>query len=157
MRLRALLHRRTSLVLAASSAVLTVGLAAPATATVRPTVEAVALQVAAHQVGKPYRYGAAGPDAFDCSGLTMCSFKKAGRILPRTVYQQYHAVRHIPLSQVRPGDLVFMADSGSSRDVRRIDHVGIYAGQNSWYVARHTGTRITRQTLWTRNLWVGRP
>lgn len=156
MRLRAM-HRRTSLVLAASSAVLTVGLAVPASASARPSVESVALKIAAHQVGKPYRFGSAGPNSFDCSGLTMYAFKKAGKKLPRTAIQQYHAVRHIPLSQVKPGDLVFMADSGSSRNSHRIDHVGIYAGHNSWYVARHSGTRITRQTLWTRNLWVGRP
>lgn len=156
MRLRAM-HRRTSLLLAASSAVLTVGLAVPASASAPPSVEAVAVNVAAQQVGKPYRWGATGPNAFDCSGLTMYAFKKAGRTLPRTTMEQYRAVRHIPLSQVRPGDLVFMADSGSSTNVQRIDHVGIYAGHNSWYVARHSGTLITRQTLWTRNLWVGRP
>lgn len=151
-----LLHRRTTAVgLAASSALLTVGLAAPPAAAT--TYESIAFNVAAHQVGKPYRYGAAGPSAFDCSGLTMYSFKKAGRTLPRTTIQQYRAVRHIPLSQVRPGDLVFMAESGYSTNVNRIDHVGIYAGHNSWYVARHSGTTITRQTLWTRHLWIGRP
>jgi len=66
------------------------------------------VNIAAHQVDKPYRYGATGPSAFDCSGLTQYSFRAAGKVLPRTVLGQYRGIRHIPMSQVRPGDLVFM-------------------------------------------------
>jgi cell wall-associated NlpC family hydrolase len=121
------------------------------------TLEQTVVQVAAHQIGKPYRMGATGPGAFDCSGLALYSYRVAGRTLPRTALAQYRAIRHIPVSALRPGDLVFMADSGASTDPSRIDHVGIYAGHNSWYVARHTGTTITRQRLWTRNIWAGRP
>jgi len=153
----ALRSRTTALVLASTGAVLSVGVATPARAAVPLTLEQKAVNIAAHQVGKPYRYGATGPSAFDCSGLTQYSFRAAGKVLPRTVLGQYRGIRHIPMSQVRPGDLVFMANSGYSTNVNRIDHVGIWAGNNSWYVARHTGTRITRQTMWTHNLWAGRP
>jgi len=79
--------------------------ATPARAAVPLTLEQKAVSIAAHQVGKPYRYGATGPSAFDCSGLTQYSFRAAGKVLPRTVLGQYRGIRHIPMSQVRPGDL----------------------------------------------------
>lgn len=122
-----------------------------------PTLEQKAVKVAAAQVGKPYQYGAAGPNAFDCAGLTQYSFHAAGRSLPRTALAQYRAIRHIPLSAVRPGDLLFMANSGQGTNPNGIDHVGVYAGNDYWYVARSSGTRITRQHLWTHNVWAGRP
>ena len=58
-----------------------------------------ALQIAASKKGAPYRYGATGPKRFDCSGLTLYSFKKAGKKLPRTAAQQYNKTRHISASQ----------------------------------------------------------
>ena len=129
----------------------------PAPAAASPTLESKALTVAQHQVGKPFRAGATGPDAFDASGLTFYAFKQAGRTLPHNALAQYRAIRHLSLSQIKPGDLVFMARSGSSKNSSQIDHVGVYAGSNAWYVARRPGTTVTHQTLWTRNLWVGRP
>lgn len=81
-----------------------------------------AARVAARQKGDPYRYGASGPGAFDCSGLTSYSFRKAGMKLPRTANSQYQRVRKIKKRNIRKGDLVFF---GGSRKY----HVGIYWGR----------------------------
>lgn len=82
-----------------------------------------ALSTAAQQKGDPYRYGAAGPNAFDCSGLTYYSYKKNGKTLPRTAQGQYNKYQHVSESKRKKGDLVFIGTSSS-----RIYHVGIYAG-----------------------------
>ncbi len=82
-----------------------------------------ALKVAASKKGSPYRWGAAGPRRFDCSGLTLYAFKKAGKQLPRTAAAQYNKTKHISATKRTLGDLVFF-HSGSS-----VYHVGIYAGQ----------------------------
>jgi cell wall-associated NlpC family hydrolase len=73
------------------------------------------------QLGKPYRYGAAGPDAYDCSGLTSTSWKKAGVTLPRTTAQQFHVGKRVAKGNLQVGDLVFYYGPTPS-------HVGIYAG-----------------------------
>lgn len=83
-----------------------------------------ALSVAAAQKEDPYRKGAAGPNAFDCSGLTLYSFKKAGRTLPRTAQGQYNKTHHISSSNRKRGDLVFFINSSG------VYHVGIYAGSD---------------------------
>lgn len=105
-----------------------------AQAAARPTT---ALNVAAAQKGDPYRYGAAGPDAFDCSGLTLYSYGKAGKKLPRTAQAQYNSTRRISAGSLQPGDLVFIGNSPSG-----IYHVGIYAGYwsgKSWMWNANTG------------------
>jgi cell wall-associated NlpC family hydrolase len=79
--------------------------------------------VAKSKQGDPYRYGAAGPNAFDCSGLTYYSFKRVGRTLPRTAQAQYQHAHHIRWQSRTPGVLVFIGTSPS-----HISHVGIYAG-----------------------------
>jgi cell wall-associated NlpC family hydrolase len=61
------------------------------------------------QLGKPYAWGAAGPDAFDCSGLAMMAYRAAGITIPRTSQQQWAHGTRIPASHARPGDLVFFA------------------------------------------------
>jgi len=114
------------------------------------TIEARALSIAASKHGDPYRWGAAGPRAFDCSGLTYYSFKHAGRALPRTAQQQYDHVRHIPASQVHTGDLVFF-HYGSS-----VYHVGIYAGHHRIWNAPHTGAVVRLERIWSRSVWYGR-
>jgi cell wall-associated NlpC family hydrolase len=111
-----------------------------------PTLGQRALAVAQQQIGKPYVYGAAGPYAFDCSGLARYSYARVGRWLPHNALQQYQVTRHIPLWQLQPGDLVFMSFWGG---VSGISHVGIYAGGGNWVVARMPGTRITLQHIWT--------
>ena len=81
---------------------------------------------------------ATGPSRFDCSGLTLYSFKKAGKKLPRTAQQQYNKTRHISRSQRKRGDLVFFHAG------RSVYHVGIYAGDGKFIHAAnaHKGVRM---------------
>ncbi|MFF3561129.1 C40 family peptidase [Streptomyces sp. NPDC002574] len=114
------------------------------------TLRAQALQVAASKKGAPYRYGATGPRSFDCSGLTLYSFKKVGRKLPRTAAAQYNSTRHIHRSDRTRGDLVFF-HYGSS-----IYHVGIYAGHGRIWHSPKPGGRVRLEKIWTRSVWYGR-
>jgi len=75
------------------------------------------------QLGKPYLYGATGPDAFDCSGLAMMAYRAAGIAIPRTSQAQWAFGRQVPASQVEPGDLVFFA--GYDGTPAAPGHVGI--------------------------------
>ena len=95
------------------------------------------LQTAAHQVGKPYVWGATGPDSFDCSGLVQYSFAAAGIRMPRVSQQQWFAGPHVNYSDARPGDLLFWHYDPT--DPTDIDHVAIYAGNGMMLVAPHTG------------------
>jgi hypothetical protein len=95
------------------------------------------LQTAAHQVGKPYVWGATGPDSFDCSGLVQWSFAAAGIRMPRVSQQQWFAGPHVNYSSARPGDLLFWHYDPT--DPTDIDHVAIYAGNGMMLVAPHTG------------------
>ncbi|MGW0684731.1 NlpC/P60 family protein [Streptomyces sp. NPDC002754] len=79
-----------------------------------------AISFAYGALGSPYVWGATGPSAFDCSGLTQAAYKAAGVSLPRTTYAQIDAGPRIPKSQLQPGDLVFFYSS--------ISHVGLYIG-----------------------------
>jgi cell wall-associated NlpC family hydrolase len=81
---------------------------------------AVAVRFAMAQIGKPYVYGAAGPSAYDCSGLTMAAWGAAGVGLPHSSSAQYGSGTHISASQLQPGDLVFYYSP--------ISHVGMYIG-----------------------------
>ncbi|WP_037575477.1 C40 family peptidase [Phaeacidiphilus oryzae] len=106
-------------------------------ASTAPAPDAVAAAVVAFaeaQLGKPYAWGAAGPDAYDCSGLTEKAYAAAGISLPRTTYQQVDVGRRIPVSQLAPGDLVFYY-SGRS-------HVGIYVGGGKIIHAPHPGAPV---------------
>jgi hypothetical protein len=105
-----------------------------------------AIQIAASQRGKPYVFGAAGPNAFDCSGYTQYVYRWLGRQLPRTTWMQY-AATHIPRAQLRPGDLIFTHDLG---------HVGIYAGYGSMWNAPHTGAPVRLQRVYDPGYLVGR-
>ena len=79
-----------------------------------------AVRYALAQVGKRYVYAAAGPNAFDCSGLTMMAYRSVGVSLPHQSGMQYASTRKISASQLRPGDLVFYYSP--------ISHVAIYIG-----------------------------
>ena len=111
-----------------------------------------AVAEAAKHYNQPYRYGAAGPTRFDCSGLTMYVFQRLGRSLPHNSAAQYNArgVRHIPRSQLAVGDLVFTVRNGS------IDHVAIYAGNGQAWAATHTGDVVRKQSLAGRTMLFGR-
>ena len=75
------------------------------------------------QLGKPYVYGATGPDAYDCSGLAMMAYRAAGIIIPRTSQAQWAYGQQISASQAQPGDLVFFA--GADGTPAAPGHVGI--------------------------------
>ncbi|MEU8683213.1 C40 family peptidase [Streptomyces sp. NPDC048611] len=114
------------------------------------SVSAHALRVAASKSGAPYRYGAQGPHAFDCSGLTLYSFRRAGRALPRTAAAQYGRTLHIPASLRRRGDLVFFRSAGG------IYHVGIYAGRGRMWHAPKAGSVVRLERIWSRTVSYGR-
>jgi peptidoglycan DL-endopeptidase CwlO len=93
-----------------------------------------ALSYAKRHLGDSYRYGAAGPNAFDCSGLTLAAYRSVGIRLPHNTVAQYRAVRHVSRSNLRKGDLVFFY-SGRS-------HVAIYAGDGRVIHAGRPGEPI---------------
>lgn len=92
-----------------------------------------ALAAAYSQMGKPYSYGGAGPSSYDCSGLTMWAFARAGVSLPHSAAGQYGYGTHVSRGALQPGDLVFFNEGGG------IGHVGIYVGGGSMIDANHTG------------------
>ncbi len=98
------------------------GPVSPASATVDApnSRAATAVSYAYSKIGSPYVWGATGPNAFDCSGLTLAAYRAAGVSLPRTTYSQINAGPRIARSELRPGDLVFFYSG--------ISHVGIYIG-----------------------------
>jgi cell wall-associated NlpC family hydrolase len=99
---------------------------------------AIAVRFAYAQLGKIYVFGAAGPDHFDCSGLTMMAWKQAGVSMPHNAAQQYQRTAHISRSQLQPGDLVYYNGFG---------HVGIYIGNNQIIHASRSGQPIAVRGL----------
>jgi cell wall-associated NlpC family hydrolase len=85
-----------------------------------------AIQYALGQVGKPYVWGATGPDAYDCSGLMLRAYESAGITLPRVARQQYWAGTQLPVRLAQPGDLLFWGYDTSNPD--SIHHVAMYLG-----------------------------
>ena len=83
--------------------------------------------LAKEQVGKPYVWGATGPDKFDCSGLVQYVYQHAAGInLPRTTYDQVKVGQTVPLDQLQAGDLVFWGSEAAPY------HVAIYIGNNQY-------------------------
>ncbi|MFD8013971.1 NlpC/P60 family protein [Streptomyces sp. NPDC058955] len=100
-----------------------------------PTGRASAAISFAHaQLGKPYVWGATGPSAYDCSGLTQAAWRAAGVSLPRTTYTQINAGRRVSRSELAPGDLVFFYSG--------ISHVGLYIGGGQMIHAPRPGAPI---------------
>jgi cell wall-associated NlpC family hydrolase len=95
---------------------------------------AVAVRFAYAQLGDRYVYGAAGPDAWDCSGLTMMAWRAAGVSLPHSSRGQYSVGAHVSRSQLQPGDLVFFYSP--------ISHVGIYVGNGNIIHAPNPSRRV---------------
>ncbi|CAN5616130.1 C40 family peptidase [soil metagenome] len=93
------------------------------------------------QVGDAYVYGAAGPSAFDCSGLTMMAWAQAGVSLPHSSSAQYGSGTHIAASDLRPGDLVFYYSP--------ISHVGMYIGNGMIVHAANPGSGVTVAPLYS--------
>ncbi|WP_329167106.1 C40 family peptidase (plasmid) [Streptomyces sp. NBC_01717] len=98
----------------------------------------IALSEALAQRGKPYVWGAEGPSSFDCSGLMQYAYRRAGLELPRTTWGQINAGRRVPVSEARPGDLVFY---------RGAAHVGMYIGDGRVIHAPRPGRNVTVQPL----------
>ncbi len=112
-----------------------------------PRQAATAIAFARAQVGKPYVYGATGPDSYDCSGLTRAAWAAAGVSIPRTSEDQWKYLRHVPLHQARPGDLVF--ETGSSIDAPP-GHVVLYLGRHAghdWILEAYGSGYPIRVTL----------
>jgi len=114
------------------------------------SVGAAAVAEAARHVGKPYRYGATGPGSFDCSGFVQYVYRQVGVSLPRTSAQQAAAARPVPRGSEQLGDLIIFRTGGT------VTHLGIYAGDGTMWVARRTGTTVTRQRIYTSTYSVGR-
>lgn len=134
-------------VVAAASLLVPVSSADAATKTQRINRAA---RVATAQIGDPYRYGAAGPRAFDCSGLVQYSFRKAGIKLPRTSAAQARRAHRIPKRKLRRGDLMFFHNGG------RVYHAAIFLKRTRGRVlmvhSPGTGKRVQRAHPWT-NRW----
>ena len=106
---------------------------------------------ASRHIGKPYVYGAVGPNRFDCSGYTKYVFARFGKALPHNSAAQVGSTVRVARSAKKQGDLIFMRSSSG-----RVTHVGIYAGANRWLVAPKTGDRVKLQTLYSQRYTVGR-
>jgi len=94
--------------------------------------------VAMAQLGKPYVWGTAGPDTFDCSGLVVYSYAAVGVSLPHSSYALWNVGVYVSQDQLEPGDLVFFDGLG---------HVGIYIGGGQFIHAPHTGTVVQISSL----------
>jgi cell wall-associated NlpC family hydrolase len=94
-----------------------------------------AVEFATAQVGKPYQWGAEGPAAYDCSGLTSRAWASAGLTIPRTSQQQWKRLRHVDAEDMRPGDLIIYFEDAS--------HVGMYVGDGRVVHAPRPGRTVT--------------
>ncbi|MFE9536769.1 NlpC/P60 family protein [Streptomyces sp. NPDC006691] len=94
-----------------------------------------AVKFATDQIGKKYIWGAAGPDTFDCSGLTSQAWLAAGHPIPRTSQEQWAQLPHVAIKDMRPGDLViYFADA---------THVGMYIGDGAIVHSPRPGRTVT--------------
>lgn len=103
-----------------------------------------AVQTALAQVGKPYQWGGAGPDSFDCSGLVMYAWAAAGVSLPHYTVYQYEDTSRVSESELEPGDLVFWDIPGEVNP----GHVGMYIGGGNVVVADMTGTPVRVESMY---------
>ncbi|MFG2458848.1 NlpC/P60 family protein [Streptomyces sp. NPDC048523] len=104
------------------------------------TRAAKALAFARAQIGKPYVWGATGPDSYDCSGLTQAAWKAAGVDLPRVTYDQVGAGTTVSLADAQPGDLVFFYGD--------ISHVGLYIGNGMMIHAPKPGAYVREESIY---------
>ena len=109
-------------------------------------VARAAVRWALAQLGDPYRWGATGPDSFDCSGLTSSAYAAAGVSIPRVSRAQWGAGPHVAVANLLPGDLLFYADNPG--DPASIHHVGMYIGNGLMVHAPHTGDVVRVASIW---------
>jgi cell wall-associated NlpC family hydrolase len=101
-------------------------------------------------VGKPHRWGASGPDAYDCSGLTMWAWAQAGVSIPRTSRTQYAGTPRVSRGDWQPGDLLFFGSP--------IHHVGMYIGNGQMVEAPYSGQNVRVNSAHRRDyVGAGRP
>ena len=110
----------------------------------------VAIAFAMAQLGKPYVYAAAGPQTFDCSGLTMKAYAAAGVKMLHYSGYQYRDFPRVPLDALLPGDLVFWGENAK-------DHVGLYIGEGLMINAPHTGDVVKIAPVWNGVMGASRP
>ncbi len=137
---------------------------APTTPTPTPTTPpppptsgnaAAAISFARAQLGEPYQYGAAGPGAWDCSGLTMKAWEAGGKSLPHYSVAQYQQSTPISLTQLQPGDLLFWSDGGPTS----IYHAAIYTGNGMMIHAPRPGRNVEEVSMyyWITPNYFARP
>lgn len=95
------------------------------------------VNAAKSQIGKPYVWGATGPNAYDCSGLVQYAYSQAGKNIGRTTYQQACAGQHVSVSQAQAGDILMWGDY----------HDAIYVGNNQYVHAPQPGQNVTQATI----------
>jgi peptidoglycan DL-endopeptidase RipA len=105
------------------------------------------------QLGKPYLWGGAGPDAYDCSGLTMQAWAHAGVQLLHYTGYQWQEGPHVPLDELQRGDLLFYATDNS--DPATIHHVGIYIGNGMMVDAPYTGAFVRIDSIYAPGVPIG--
>lgn len=112
--------------------------AAPAAAPAPSTGQAV-VDAARSRIGSPYVYGAAGPSAFDCSGLTSWAYSQVGKSIPRTSFAQAAEGTPVSRDELQPGDIIAFYDGAS--------HVGIYSGNGTVIHALTEGTPLSETSM----------
>lgn len=130
-----------ALTLTLSPATATAAEAAPASSAEAAPSQAAqqAVDTARAQVGKAYEYGGAGPDSFDCSGLTQYAYRSAGIDLPHSSRGQSEVGTPVARADLRPGDLVFFYEP--------ISHVGIYVGDGQMVDAGTEETGVSQRSV----------
>jgi cell wall-associated NlpC family hydrolase len=108
-----------------------------------------AVAFARGQLGKPYLWGADGPSAYDCSGLVMAAYRRAGVWLPRVSREQWNAGPRVGLGSLAPGDLVFFAYNAGNPST--IHHVGMYVGGGAMIEAPYTGASVRVTSIGRRD------
>jgi cell wall-associated NlpC family hydrolase len=103
-----------------------------------PGSAGTAVRYAYGAIGKPYVYGADGPDGYDCSGLTQAAWRAAGKSLPHNAAMQWDATARISRSSLQPGDLVFYSGLG---------HVAIYVGSGQIIDAPSAGRNVSKRGM----------
>ncbi len=115
-----------------------------------------AIGFARAQIGEPYEWGAAGPNSWDCSGLTMGAWRAGGKYLPHYSVEQYRQSTPISSRNLRPGDLVFWADNGNPDSIY---HVALYSGNGMIIHAPRTGRNVEEVSMyyWIAPSFFARP
>jgi len=111
-----------------------------------PAGATAAIEFARAQIGEPYVWAAAGPNDWDCSGLTMMAWEAGGINLPHHAATQYALSTPISPADLRPGDLVFW---GYTSNPDSIHHVALYVGNGMIIQAPHTGADVDEVSMYS--------